>query len=131
MKRFAPLLGFVLLGLAACGPTAVYNVRSTAFSPPQATQEQRGEQIKRAGAGLGWTMKESGPGRLDATLIQGSQRAVVDIRFDATSFALLYADSAGLHYDGTRIDPLYNDWVERLEDAIVALSSVPTATNRR
>lgn len=131
MKRFAAVLGFVLLGLAACGPTAVYNVRSMAFSPPPATQEERGEQIKRAGAGLGWAMKEAGPGRLDATLIQGGQRAVVDIRFDATSFALLYADSAGLHYDGTHIDSLYNDWVERLQDAIVALSSVPGATNRR
>jgi hypothetical protein len=130
MKRFAAVLGLAL-SLVACGPTAVYNVRSTAFSPPQATQEERGEQIKRAGAGLGWTMKEAGPGRLNAVLLQGNQRAVVDIHFDVTSFTIVYADSAGLQYDGSRIDPLYNDWVERLEDAIVALSSVPARTGRR
>jgi hypothetical protein len=114
-----------LLGLTACGPARLYDVSATAFSEPKTGQEERSEQIKRAGAGLGWTMKDAGPGRLTATLVHGEQRAAVDINFDQTSFAIVYADSAGLHYDGTHIDSDYNDWVEHLEDAIVALSSVP------
>ena len=121
----------LLLALTACGPTKPYDVPATAFSDPKTTQEDRGEQIKRAAAGLGWTVKEAGPGRLEASLLQGSKRAVVDIRFDSTAFTVHYLDSAGLSYDGTRIDPLYNQWVERLEDAVIALSSVPATSARR
>jgi hypothetical protein len=131
MKRFTGAIGLLLLGLAACGPATLYNVRSTTFLEPKTAQEERGEQIKRAGAGLGWTMKAIDPGQLEGTLLHGEQRAVVEIRFDEATFAILYASSAGLHYDGTHIDPLYNDWIERLEEAIVALSSVPAPTGRR
>jgi hypothetical protein len=124
-------IAVLLLGLTACGPTKPYDVPTTAFSDPKTTQENRGEQIKRAAAGLGWTVKETGPGHLEASLLQGNQRAVVDIRFDSTAFTVHYLDNVGLSYDGTHIDPLYNQWVERLQDAVVALSSVPATSARR
>ena len=59
------------------------------------------------------------------------RRQKLDIRFDSTAFTVHYLDSSGLSYDGTHIDPLYNQWVERLEDAVVALSSVPATAARR
>jgi len=105
-------------------------VQSAAFSKPDVPLADRAEQIKRAGAGLGWTMTEVAPGRLAGVLAANAQTAKVEIRFDQATFSILYADSAGLHQQARRIDRDYNDWVERLEDAIVALSSVPPSRRR-
>src|SRR5262249_14307549 len=119
-----------IFGLAACGPADIYEVRSAAFSKPDAPLADRAVQVKRAGAGLGWTMKDVAPDRVDGTLATGPQSATVEVRFDPTTFSILYVDRAGLNQQGRKIDRDYNHWVERLEDAIVAMSSVPVSRRR-
>jgi hypothetical protein len=111
-------------GLAACARTApVYNVSNAGFVGG-GSMAQRNQQIKRAGAGLGWIMEDMGPNLIRATLNLRSHQALVDIRYDQGGFSMRYANSTNLNYDGTTIHRNYNGWVQRLEQHIIAESAV-------
>lgn len=106
--------------VAACN-RPVMNVDDQALNPPPgATGKQVGDAIRRAGAGLGWNMKATGPGKIEATLRLRTHVAVVDIAYSTKSFSISYKDSENLGYDGTNIHKNYNGWVQNLEKAIVA-----------
>ena len=121
LLRAAPL-GLLALGLGAC-TRPIYNAPGTSFAGP-GSLTQRSEQIRRAGAGLGWAMQEVRPGLIRGTLSLRTHQAVVDIPYDTSGFAIRYVDSTNLSYDGSSIHRNYNSWVQNLERAIVAQSSV-------
>jgi hypothetical protein len=111
-------------GLAACARTApIYNVSNASFVG-HGSMAQRNQQIKRAGAGLGWIMEDVGPNLIRATLNLRTHQALVDIRYDQGGFSMRYANSTNLDYDGTMIHRNYNGWVQRLEQHIIAESAV-------
>ena len=119
-----PLIAFLVI--ASCRQAPIYNVQTASFVNPAANValEERGHQIKRAGAALGWQMIDESPGIIRATLSLRSHRAVAEIRYDQTQFSIRYVDSVNLNYDGSNIHPNYNGWIQRLEQTIVAQSSV-------
>lgn len=111
----APVL-LATLGLAACA-RPILNVERQNFATA-GTFDQRAEQIRRAGAGLGWQIDPVRPGLMRATLNLRSHVAVTEIAYDQQGFSIRYVDSRNLGYDGTNIHKNYNGWVTNLERAI-------------
>lgn len=125
MKR--PAIRFIALviavfAVASCrGGVPVYNVVSASMATsPTATLEDVTKSIRRAGIGLGWQMAEIAPGQIEGKLFLRSHIAIVEIVFDTKAFSIRYRDSTNLKYDGTTIHKNYNNWVQRLEHAILA-----------
>ena len=120
-----------LSALAACVRTApLHNVQDAAFVGV-APLPRRAEQIKRAGASLGWVMEERQPGLMRGTLNLRTHQAIVDVPYDASRFSISYVSSTDLNYSGSAasqaggsmIHPNYNGWIENLEHKISAESS--------
>lgn len=112
------------IALGACRSAPIYNVSSDTIATPQdASMEQVASAIKRAGAGLGWQMIDTGPGEIEGRLHLRSHVAIVSITFDTKQFSVFYKDSTNLDYDGARIHRNYNGWIQNLEQAILAQTS--------
>lgn len=123
LKRLS-LICCAVLVVAACRSGDVYNVQSSPLAASHAvTLAQVGQVVKEAGAGLGWVMKDAGPGRMTGTLALRSHVAIVDIAYDTQQFSITYKDSTNLNYDGQHIHSNYNGWIQNLEQAIRAKSS--------
>jgi hypothetical protein len=115
----------LLIGAVACTRTApIYNVSSDTFSTPSAPLAERATQIKRAGVGLNFAMEEVGPGKIKATYNARGHQAVIMVSFNQSTFSLQYVSSVDLDYDGSNIHKNYNSWVQNLERAIKAQSSI-------
>jgi len=114
------LLGVLLIvGCRAAVP--VYNVSSAPVTTNKpASIDEIEKAIIRAGVGLGWQMVSRGKGKVEGTLVLREHRAVVDIDYDAKNFNIKYKDSTKLDYDGEKIHPNYNSWVQNLDRAIRA-----------
>lgn len=122
MLRVLPLT--ILLVLAACRTAPVYNVESEGLNAPSnARLSDVTKAIKRAGAGLGWSMTTQKPGHMIGKLAVRSHRAEVDIRYNTKTFTITYRDSQNLKYDGSNIHSNYNGWITRLRNMILAQSS--------
>ena len=110
--------------LTACSTLApIQNVENVSVSSsankPLTPNEVRGA-IVRAGAGLGWVMKDSGPGIINATLILRTHTAEVQIPYSATSYGIVYRSSVNLQESGGKIHRNYNGWVQNLNRGINA-----------
>lgn len=121
--RRATLMAVVGLAAGCARQAPVYTATDASFIG-NASERVRSEQIRRAGAGLGWAMEDIRPGLIRGTLDLRTHQAVVDIPYDRQRFSILYASSVNLDYDGRTIHNNYNGWVRRLEQMIVAQSSV-------
>lgn len=114
------LAGFGAVALSACARSEpVQNVEGASFQG-RAPSRQRAEQIKRAGASLGWVMQDVYPGLIRGTLNLRTHQAVVDIPYTPTTFSIRYASSNNLNYTGSAIHKNYNSWVKNLEQRIAA-----------
>lgn len=101
--------------------TPVYNVQDATVmtnSDKPATANDVKKAILRAGATLGWNMKEEKPGHIIGTLNLRSHMAQVDIKYSTSTYSITYRDSQNLNYDGTNIHGNYNGWVQRLQQNI-------------
>jgi hypothetical protein len=74
--------------------------------------------IMRAGAGLGWNIREVAPGRLEGTLHLRTHMAQVDIPYSKDNYSIIYKASDNLRYDGEKIHSNYNGWIQNLDKAI-------------
>jgi hypothetical protein len=122
--RWAAVVASVLLLLAVgCrGSVPVYNVTDApvAASKPNPSLDEVGKAIQRAGAALGWQMKETKPGQILGTLNLRKHVAVVDVNYSVKSYSIRYKDSTELDYDGGNIHPNYNGWIQNLDKGIHA-----------
>lgn len=85
------------------------------------TQEQVRAAILRAGAALGWQIKEVGPGKLAATISLRSHQADVEIPYSAKAFSIIYKSSINLDAtDDGQIHKNYNGWIQNLSKGISA-----------
>ena len=125
MRRFSMLLlALATATLTACNTLApisnVDNVTvSTNANRPLTSQEVRGA-IMRAGAGLGWIMKDDGPNKMTGTLILRTHTAELDIPYSATNYAIQYRSSVNLQAGDGKIHRNYNGWVQNLTRGINA-----------
>jgi hypothetical protein len=121
-RRRLALAGFLVLGLGACRNAPILSQTGAEFLG-RGNLATRGEQIRAAGAGLGWAMESRGPGLTRGILNLRGHQAVVDIPYDQQRFTIRYASSTNLDYDGQTIHRNYNSWVQNLQNAIVAQSA--------
>ena len=125
MHRFSSwLIALVTFMLAACNTLApISNVDNVAISSQSNRslnpQEVRGA-IVRAGAGLGWVMKDDGPDRMRGTLALRTHTAEVEIPYSAASYAIRYRSSTNLMAADGKIHRNYNGWVQNLTRSINA-----------
>ena len=110
--------------LTACSTLApIQNVENVSVSSsankPLTPNEVRGA-IVRAGAGLGWIMKDAGPGTINGTLILRTHTADVQIPYSAMSYGIVYKSSINLQESGGKIHRNYNGWVQNLNRGINA-----------
>lgn len=108
--------------LAGCArTTAIYNVNeapvSNANGKKLSTQQVRAA-IVTAGTSLGWTMKDAGHNKLEATLRLRTHTAVVDIPYSDHAYSIVYKSSEGLDAANGTIHNNYNGWVQNLDRAI-------------
>lgn len=124
MKRH--ILGVLLVSvatlfLAGCPHQAlVYNVRDAPVitSVDRYSMDDVKKAIMRAGASLGWNIRDVAPGQLEGTLYLRKHMAKVDIPYSQDSYSIIYKESANLRYDGEKIHSNYNGWVQNLDRAI-------------
>ena len=118
-----------VVALAAAALTAcatiepIHNVSNVAVSnsanKPLNAEQVRGA-IVRAGAGLGWIVKDAGPGKLHGTLILRTHTAEVEIPYSPASYSIVYRSSANLQESGGKIHRNYNGWIQNLNRGINA-----------
>lgn len=117
----AVVVGAIPAGCARQAP--VYTAANTLFGG-DASASERSLQIRRAGVGLGWVMEDVAPGLIRGTLELRTHKASIDVPYDKQRFSIRYVSSQNLDYDGRTIHNNYNGWVRRLEQMIVAQSTI-------
>ena len=120
-------LGALAILLVACTTQPVRNVENAPISISNSSYDLSDvtKEIRSAGAGLGWQMKEKTPGHIVGSLYLRTHVAVVDVTYTLDEFSINYKDSTNLNYDGTVIHKNYNGWIENLTNAInVRLSAL-------
>jgi hypothetical protein len=110
--------------LTACNTLApiqnVENVSVSSSSNKALTPTEVRGAIVRAGAGLGWIMKDAGPGVINGTLLLRTHTAEVQIPYSSTSYGIVYKSSINLQESGGKIHRNYNGWVQNLNRGINA-----------
>ena len=115
---FIALLVFTL-GLVGCRTEPIYNVQDSPVNTiGKTTTTNIKKAIMSAGAGLGWRMKEVKPGHIVATILLRGNTASVDIPYNKKTYSIVYKNSNGLKYDGSKINKQYNKWIMNLDNAI-------------
>lgn len=119
--KFAALV--LVAALTGCSVAPILNVDSspaTAAAGKALSPDQVRSAIVRAGAALGWLMKDEGAGKLVGTLQLRTHTAVVEIPYTAATYSIKYRSSTGLGENGTMIHKNYNGWVQNLQRGINA-----------
>ena len=104
-------------------PAPILNVSDAAVTSASGralTADQVRSAIVRAGAGLGWQMKDEATGLLVGTLTLRSHQAVVEIRYSARTYSIKYRSSVDLNESGGTIHKNYNGWITNLTRGINA-----------
>jgi hypothetical protein len=108
-------------GCFRCEP--ILNVTGAVVAAPAGkplSADQVRASIIRAGAALGWQIREDRPGHLLGTLDLRSHTAVVEIPYSATSYGIQYKSSIDLHEGDGQIHKNYNGWIRNLIKGINA-----------
>jgi PBP1b-binding outer membrane lipoprotein LpoB len=115
---FIALLAFTL-GLMGCRTEPVYNVQDSPVNTVgKISKTNVKKAIMAAGAGLGWRMKEVKPGHIVGSIMLRGNTATVDIPYTTKTYSIVYKNSNGLKYDGSKINKQYNKWIMNLDNAI-------------
>ena len=120
MKRYI-IAAVLAVAVVACATVPIMNVDNAPVltaAGKQPTAEQVRMAIMRAGAALGWQMKEEGPNKLVGTLMLRNHTAVVDIPYSTTGYSIKYRSSVNLDESGGNIHKNYNGWIQNLTKGI-------------
>ena len=113
----------VVLVIAGCGSVPIMNVKDAAITSssgkPMSNAEVR-SSILRAGAALGWQMKDEGPNKLVGTIALRDHSAVVEIPYSASTYSINYRSSTNLKESNGSIHKNYNGWIQNLTRGINA-----------
>ena len=127
LARIAITLTFSIAAtLAQAGCLRCETILNVSDAPVIATAgkplsvDQVKASILRAGAALGWQIREEAPGKLVGTLILRSHTAVVDIPYSATTYSIQYKSSIDLNEGDGQIHKNYNGWIRNLNKGINA-----------
>ena len=76
--------------------------------------------ILRAGAALGWQMKDEDSNKLVGTILLRDHSAVVEIPYTSSNYNINYRSSTNLQESGGSIHKNYNGWIQNLTRGINA-----------
>lgn len=108
-------------GCMRCDPILnVANAPVMSASGKALTDDQVKSAIIRAGAALGWQMKDAGAGTITATLLIRKHTAEIEIPYSPTSYSISYKSSVNLDEGDGQIHKNYNGWVQNLTRGINA-----------
>ena len=113
----------VVLAVAGCNAVPILNVKDAAVSGSSGKAMSNAEvrsSILRAGAALGWQMKDEGPNMLVGTLLLRDHSAVVEIPYSSNAYSIQYRSSTNLKESGGNIHKNYNGWIQNLTRGINA-----------
>ena len=115
-------------GCFRCDP--IFNVNdapvASATGKPL-TDEQVKAAIIRAGAALGWQMREVGPGKLAGSISLRKHQADIEIPYSTKTFSIHYKSSINLDEADGQIHKNYNGWIQNLSRGITAQVSAAGA----
>jgi hypothetical protein len=115
------LVVFAAALAAGCSTRPIQNVTAepVMVTPGKtATMENVRDAILRAGTGLGWTMRASEPGTVNGQIHLRNHTALIDVKYTAKSYDIVYRDSTNLDARDGQIHKNYNGWIENLDNAI-------------
>jgi hypothetical protein len=124
MRLQVTAIAFALaLSLAGCSSAPILNIdqaAATNASGKALTHDQVRGAIVRAGAALGWQMKDEGPNTLVGSLTLRTHSAVVAITYSPASYSIKYRTSTNLNESDGNIHKNYNGWIQNLNKGIAA-----------
>jgi hypothetical protein len=113
----------IAIAVTGCNSVPILNVDQapaiSASGKPLNREQVRGA-IVRAGAALGWQMKDDGPNMIIGSIQLRNHTATVAIPYNANSYSIKYRASTGLDEKGGTIHKNYNGWVQNLTRGINA-----------
>ena len=113
----------VFLALSGCASVPIMNVKdavvTSSSGKPLSNAEVR-SSILRAGAALGWQMKDEGPNMLVGSIKLRDHSAVVEIPYSSSTYSIKYRSSMNLKESGGNIHKNYNGWIQNLTRGINA-----------
>ena len=113
----------LVVGLAGCNTQPILNVDQApamnAAGKPLSRDQVRAA-ILRAGASLGWQMKDENPNMLVGTIQLRTHAATVEIPYSANTYSVKYRTSSNLDEKGGQIHKNYNGWIQNLQRGINA-----------
>jgi hypothetical protein len=113
----------VVFALAGCNTVPILNVDSAAATNAAGkalTRDQVRGAIVRAGAALGWQMKDEGADSLTGTIQLRNHTAIVEIPYSSAGYSIRYRSSVNLEEAGGKIHKNYNGWIQNLTRGINA-----------
>jgi hypothetical protein len=124
MRNHAKLGALVLaLALVGCTTAPIMNVTEAPVATASGkalSHDQVRSAIVRAGAALGWQMKDEGPNMIVGTLHLRTHTAVVAIPYSPRSYSVQYRSSVDLGEKNGTIHKNYNGWIQNLTRGINA-----------
>lgn len=131
MIRAAVLMLVTAACLMGCNrQVTIHNVDSSPivrYDGKDLSMEQVERAIVLGGRQLGWKMQPVGEGQMRGVLDLRNHHAVVDIRYDTSTYSITYKDSENLLFAYPNlIHRNYNNWILNLEQSINAsLDAIP------
>jgi hypothetical protein len=124
MRSYIKIAALALVvALAGCNSAPIQNVSQapaiSASGKPLSRDQVRGA-IVRAGAALGWQMKDEGPNMLIGSIALRNHSAVIEIPYSANNYSVKYRTSANLDEKDGNIHKNYNGWIQNLQRGINA-----------
>ncbi len=124
MRHTAKLAAVLIaLTLSACTIAPIMQVKDAPVATASGNapaKEQVRSAIVRAGAGLGWQMRDEGPDLLVGTLMLRTHAAVVEIPYSSKAYSIRLRSSTNLDEKDGNIHKNYNGWVQNLTRGINA-----------
>ena len=120
-KQTLLALGVLVLAVGCASTRPLVNVTDApvvAFSGKAVSATQVGDAVMRAGKSLGWQMTAADPGVISGRLNLRKHTAVIDVRYNAKAYSILYKDSSNLDYQNGQIHKNYHGWIENLDRSI-------------
>jgi hypothetical protein len=121
MLSRALIVACLIAVAAGCTSRPIQDVAAEAVvvTPGKAaTNDNVRDAILRAGTGLGWSMRPTGPGVVNGTIHLRTHTAVIDVEYTTKSYNIVYRSSENLDVGNGQIHKNYNGWIENLNNAI-------------
>jgi hypothetical protein len=124
MRPYIKLATLALaFALAGCTTAPILNVSeapANSASGKPLSRDQVRTAIVRAGASLGWQMKDESPNMLVGSIMLRNHTAVVEIPYSANNYSVKYRSSTNLNEANGNIHKNYNGWIQNLTRGINA-----------